>query len=403
MKPKGKHPHNRLSDRRVRQTTSPGRYADGGGLYLEVDPSGAQRWLLRTSVHGRRRDMGLGGYPTVSLAQAREKALHYRGIARSGGDPIAEKRKAQAPVPTFAEAAQTVHADHLKTWKNPKHRAQWINTLTEYVFPVMGDRRVDHIETPDILRVLSPLWVTKPETARRVKQRIGTVLDWAKAAGFRVGENPVHGVASGLPKQPDRKSHHAALPFSEAPKFIRNLRASPLAEATKLAFEFLISTATRTGDVLGARWDEINLETATWTIPGERMKAGEEHRVPLSKRCIEILRRAKVLSAGSHFIFPGRTATKPISNMTFLMALRRMGLDVTAHGFRSAFRDWASETTPFPNEVCEMALAHTIKNKSEAAYRRGHLLDKRRELMQAWADYLAPKTNKPSRTTKKRR
>jgi integrase len=401
MKPKGKHPLNALTDRKVRQITSPGRYSDGGGLYLEVDPSLARRWMLRISVHGRRRDMGLGGFPLVGLAEAREEALNNRRIARAGGDPIAEKRKAQTPVPTFAEAAKAVHAEHLKTWKNEKHRAQWINTLTQFVFPVLGDRRVDQIDTPDILKVLTPIWVTKPETARRVRQRIGTVLDWAKAAGFRAGENPVHGVAKGLAKQPDRRKHHAALPYTEAPQFVRNLRASAFGDGTKLAFEFLILTATRTGEVLGARWAEINLEDGMWTIPAERMKAGREHRVPLSKRCIEILRRAKVLSAGSDYVFPGRTATKPISNMTFLMALRRMGLDVTAHGFRSAFRDWAGETTPFPSEVCEMALAHTIKNKTEAAYRRGDLLEKRRELMNAWTDFLAPKPDKPARVGKK--
>jgi integrase len=404
MKPKGKpHPHNALTDRKARQIKEPGRYADGQGLYLLVEESGARRWLLRTSVRGRRVDMGLGGFPLVGLAEARQRALHYRGIARGGGDPLAEKRRAQARVPTFAEAARSVHAEHVKTWKNKKLQGQWINTLTQYVFPALGDRRVDQIETPDILRVLSPIWLTKAETARRVKQRIGTVMDWAKAAGFRSDENPVDGVGRGLPKQPERKDHHAALPYADVPGFIGRLRGSNLGESAKLAFEFLVLTAARTGDVLGARWDEIDLENAIWTIPAERMKAGREHRVPLCKRCIEILRQARKLSAGSDLIFPGRSTSKPISNMTFLMALRRMGLEVTAHGFRSAFRDWAAECTHFAREVCEMALAHTVENKVEAAYRRGDLLDKRRELMDAWANYLASKPGKAARTGKKRR
>jgi integrase len=404
MKPKGKpHPHNALTDRKARQVQEPGRYADGQGLYLLVEESGARRWLLRTSVHGRRVDMGLGGFPLVGLAEARQKAIHYRKIARGGGDPLAEKRKAETPVPTFAEAARSVHAEQVKTWRNKKHQDQWINTLTQYVFPTLGDRRADQIETPDILKVLSPIWVTKPETARRVKQRIGTVMDWAKAAGFRSGENPVDGVGKGLPKQPDRKKHHAALPYTDIPEFIRKLRTSGLGQSTKLAFELLVLTAARTGDVLGARWNEIDLKNAIWIIPAERMKAGREHRVPLPKRGVEILRRAKQLSGESDLVFPGRSATRPISNMVFLMALRRMGLEATAHGFRSAFRDWAAECTHFAREVCEMALAHTIENKTEAAYRRGDLLDKRRELMNAWANYLASKPGKAARTGKKPR
>jgi integrase len=404
MKPKGKpHPHNALTDRKARQIKGPGRYADGQGLYLLVEESGARRWLLRTSVHGRRVDMGLGGFPLVGLADARQRALHYRRIARGGGDPIAEKRKAETPIPSFAEAARSVHAERTKTWKNAKHQNQWINTLAQYVFPALGERRLDHIETPDIRKVLSPIWLTKPETARRVKQRIGIVMDWSKASGFRSGENPVDGVSLGLPDQTDRKKHHAALPYPELPEFIGKLRASGLGEVTKLAFELLVLTAARTGEVLGARWEEFDLENAIWTIPAERMKAGQKHRVPLARRCIQLLRRAKQLSANSDLVFPGRSSTKPISNMVFLMALRRMGLQVTAHGFRSAFRDWAAEQTHFAREVCEKALAHTIKDKTEAAYQRGDLLDRRRELMDAWANYLASKSKKPARAAKKRR
>jgi integrase len=384
MKPKGRHPDKALTATKIRSLSKPGRYADGNGLYLVVDPSGAKRWVLRTVVHSRRRDIGLGGLQLVSLAEARENALRYRKIAREGGDPLIEKRRAQMVVPTFADAAQQVHALHKRAWKNKKHAAQWINTLRDYAFPIIGDRRVNHIDTPEVLRVLAPIWLSKPETARRVRQRIGTILDWAKAAGFRVEGNPVHGAAKGLPRQPDRKRHHRAMPYTEVPAFVSRLRESDLSEAARLAFEFLILTAARTSEVLLARWSEINLDAARWTIPGERMKANREHRVPISKRAIEILERARELSSDGPFVFAGRSPSRPLSNMVFLMALRRMCLDVTAHGFRSAFSDWAAERTNFPREVCEMALAHTIKNKVEAAYRRGDLLDKRRKLMVTW-------------------
>jgi integrase len=387
MKPTGQHPVKTLTPVRIRALTKAGRYADGNGLYLVVDPSGAKRWVLRTVVHGRRRDIGLGGVLTVPLADAREKAASYRKLAREGGDPLAQRRALRRVVPTFREAALQVHVEHARAWKNAKHGQQWINTLSEYVFPLIGEHRVDHIDTPDVLRVLSPIWLTKRETARRVKQRIGTVLDWAKAAGFRSGDNPVAGASRGLPKQADRAAHHAALAYSEVPSFVGKLRTSGLSEPTRLAFEFLILTAVRTNEVLRAKWNEVDLDREIWTIPADRMKAGREHRVPLPKRCIEILKRSKELSAGSPYVFAGRSNDRPLSNMVFLMALRRMDLEATAHGFRSAFRDWASERTNFPREVCEMALAHTIKDKAEAAYRRGDLLEKRRELMATWAAF----------------
>ncbi len=390
MKAKGKHPEKALTAVKVRALTKPGRYADGNGLYLVVEPSGAKRWMLRTVVQGKRRDIGLGGLSLVTLAEAREKALAYRKVARDGGDPLAEKKAAKvATAPTFAEAAEQVHAAHAASWRNPKHAAQWISTIRTYVIPVIGDRRVNEIDTPDVLRVLSPIWLTKAETARRVRQRIGTVLDWAKAAGFRDGENPVAGVAKGLPKQGEKDTHHAAMPYADVPAFIAKLRSSTeQGEIARLAFEFLILTAARTGEVLGAEWSEVDDAEGLWTIPAKRMKAGREHRVPLPPRAIEILARAKVLGSGSAYLFPGQSGTKPLSNMVFLMSLRRMKLEITAHGFRSAFRDWAAEQTNFPNEVAEGALAHTVKNKVEAAYRRGDLLAKRREMMEAWAAFL---------------
>lgn len=394
MKPQRKHPERALAAVTVRGAQKPGRYADGNGLYLVVDPSGAKRWLLRTVVHGRRRDIGLGGLKLVSLAEARDLAVQYRRIARAGGDPLAARRKARIAIPTFAEAAAIVHGEHKGAWRNAKHGAQWINTLETYAFPLIGERRVDQLDTPDLLRVLSPIWLTKPETARRLRQRLAAVFDWTKAAGHRAGDNPVAGVAKGLPKQPDRVSHMAALPFAAVPAFVRDLRASDASEPVRLAFELLILTATRTSEVLGARWTEVDLDMALWTIPGNRIKAGREHRIPLSQRCVAILKRARTLAGDSPFVFPGRSGEKPLSNMVFLMTLRRMKRNCTAHGFRSAFRDWAAERTNFPREVCEMALAHAIPDKVEAAYRRGDLFDKRRELMATWAAYVLAERGK---------
>lgn len=307
--------------------------------------------------------------------------------AKSGGDPVEVRRAQTRVVPIFQEAAETLYKELLPSWKNAKHGQQWLNTLTTYVFPEIGKKRVDQIGTPDVLRVLSPIWLSKPETASRVRQRIKSVLDWAKAAGFRSGDNAVEGVELGLPKQATADSHFASLPYTQTSTFIQALRSTKATETTRLAFEFLILTATRTSEVLLAKWAEFNLDDRCWTIPAERMKAGREHRVPLSERCISILRKAQELDAGSSFVFPGRSSGKPLSNMAFLQILRRMECNFTAHGFRSTFRDWASEETSHPNEICEMALAHAITNKTEAAYRRGDLFERRRQLMADWAAY----------------
>lgn len=386
MKGKGRHPDKALTAVQVRQLKLPGRYADGNGLYLEVTAAGTKHWLLRLVVQGRRRDIGLGSTTLVPLVEAREKALFFRKIAREGGDPIAERYKLKPTIPTFREAAERVHAENAPSWKNPKHAAQWLTTVKTYAFPELGDRPVSEIDSPHLLRVLSPIWLAKPETARRLKQRLGTVFDWAKAAGYRQGDNPIEGVERGLPKQTAAKSHHAALAYAQVPGFIATLRAGDATMTVKLAFEFLILTAARTGEVLGATWDEIDFEEQTWTVPATRMKAKKAHRVPLCPRAVEILKQARAFG-GQGPIFPGRSAGKPLSNTAFLMVLRRLDLDVTAHGFRSAFRDWASEETNFPREVCEMALAHAVENRVEAAYRRGDLFEKRRQLMKAWGTY----------------
>jgi integrase len=386
-KPRKAHPEQALSALRVKNLTAPGRYADGNGLYLVVDPSGAKRWLLRTVIQGRRRDIGLGSVKLVPLADARETARQYRREAREGGDPFARHRRQRIVTPSFKEAAERVHKEHSASWKNPKHRAQWINTLRDYAFPVFGDLSVDQVGTAEVLRALSPIWLAKPETARRVRQRIGAVMDWGKAAGFRTGDNPIEAIERALPKQGERQRHHAAMAYSDVPGFVAKLANAGLSDDVKAAFEFLILTACRTSEVLGARWSEIDLDSAIWTIPADRMKAGREHRVPLAPEAIMAIKDAASRRQGD-FIFSGRSGVKPLSNMVFLMALRRMNVDVTAHGFRSAFRDWAAERTNVPREVCEMALAHMVKDKVEAAYRRGDLLQKRVELMDAWAAFV---------------
>ena len=377
----------------MRSVKAPGRYGDGNGLYLVVDPSGARRWLLRIVIHGKRCDLGLGSARLVSLVDAREEARRLRKVAREGGDPRVERHRARRIVLTFKEAAKEVHAAHSTAFRNAKHRAQWLASLEADVFPVFGDRPVNAIESGDVLKALAAIWTTKPETARRLKQRIKVVLDWAKVKGFREGENPVDGVTRGLPRVRPAVTHHAALPYVQIPAFLETLREASTGEPTRLAFEFLILTATRTSEVLGARWEEIDRDAETWTIPGKRIKAGRALRVPLSPRCGELLDRAKAIANGGPFVFPSRSPEKPLSNMVFLMLLRRLNReDLTAHGFRSAFRDWSAERTNFPRAVCEAALAHVVRDKAEAAYLRSDLFDLRRSLMDTWAAFATAKT-----------
>jgi len=385
----------RLTALRVRTLKEPGRYGDGNGLYLAVEPSGARRWVLRVVVRGKRSDLGLGSASLVKLAEARDEAARLRKIAREGGDPLAERRRERLTMPSFKDAAEQVHATHAKSFRNVKHRAQWLKSLENDVFPIIGDRGVNTIESSDVLKVLSPIWMKKPETARRLKQRIKVVLEWARASGFRGADlaNPVDGVARVLPRHKGDKAHHAALPYSQVPAFVETLRAVEANDATKLAFEFLILTATRTSEVIGARWSEIDREAKMWTIPGDRIKAGREHRVPLSPRCLELLERAEAIADGGPFVFPGRFPERPLSSMAFLMVLRRLKRDdIVVHGFRSSFRDWAAERTNVPRTVCEAALAHVVKDKTEAAYFRSDLLEQRRSLMDTWTAFATTKT-----------
>jgi integrase len=373
----------------VNAKKAPGRYADGQGLYLVVDPSGAKRWIWRGVVHGKRSDLGLGSVHVVSLADARTEAQHCRRRAREGGDLLAERRRHKRVVPTFKAAALELHAEHSKTFRNAKHRAQWLASLEADVFPVIGARPVHTIGSSDVLKVLTPIWTVKPETARRLKQRIKVVFDWAKASGFCSGDNPTDGLTKVLPKHKGDKQHHAALPYQGVPEFIQTLRTiSDMRSSVRLAFELLIVTASRTNEVQLARWPEIDLEARTWTIPGARMKSGREHRVPLSPRAVEILEAARALSRGDGWIFPGAKADKPLSNMAFLKAVPRLTTaTITPHGFRSSFRDWSAERTSIPRAVCEAALAHVVKDKTEAAYHRTDLFERRRELMDLWSQY----------------
>lgn len=395
MKAQGKHPHQALTATAIRNQSIIGRYADGNGLYLVVDKSGNKRWLLRITVRKKRRDIGLGGWPSVSLADARRETEHMKNVARKGGDPLAQRRKQNIHSPIFRDAADIVHKEHSASWRNKKHAAQWIKTLETYAFPYLGHLPVNEIGTAEVKAALTPIWLTKPETARRVRQRIGTVLDWAKASGHRTGENPIRSVTKGLPQQSKSERHHASLPYAELPSFLVTLRESDADQNVRLAFEFLILTATRTSEVINATWDEINMESAEWVIPASRMKAGKVFRVPLSDRAVEILAQAKELTGDRGYIFSGRKSGEPLSQMAFLMLLRRMGTSITAHGFRSTFRDWAAERTNFPREICEAALAHSLKDKTEAAYLRTDQFDKRRKLMTTWANFATTPSRAP--------
>ena len=387
----------KLTVLKVKSLTEPGRYQDGDGLMLFVKSSGARSWVLRAQVDGKRRDIGLGAMKEVSLADARERASEVRKQFRNGIDPVEAKRlekSARSSIPTFAEAANEVHAELIPTWRNAKHQAQWISTLRTYAFPILGTLPVDQIDAPKIRETLLPIWLDKPETARRTKQRIGAVLDWAHASGFRETEAPMRSISKGLPRQPKQDQHFAAMPYGDIPGLLEKLACRGGIGA--LALRFLILTAARSGEVRGATWDEINFKDKIWVVPADRMKARKEHMVPLSQTTIEILQQAQASREGlvSDIIFPG-LGMRPMSDMTLLKVLKSThGGIATVHGMRSAFRDWAAEKTATPGDVVEAALAHTVKNKVEAAYRRTNYLEKRRLLMAAWGNFLAPATAK---------
>ena len=383
---------NSLTARFVDTVGTAGTYRDKGnpGLFLRVEATGSKRWVLRTTIRGKRRDIGLGSARDVSLLEARDQAAALRRAARTGGDPVEARRAAKRERLSFAEAAEMVHAERVTTWRSSKHGKQWIATLRVHVFPLIGRMSVGEVEPADVLRVLSPIWLIRPETARRIRQRIEVVLDWATTAGHRssLTVNAAHAVRAGLPKQPRHRRHHRAIPWREVPAFILKVRATPSTESVRFALEFLLLTAARTSEVLGATWREIDLDSASWTIPAERMKAGHEHRVPLAQPALQILRECRERWPTSTFVFPGRSEAKPLSNMALLMLMRRLERKEVPHGLRSSFRDWAAETRQ-DRELAEAALAHSLRDRTEAAYRRSDLLEARRDLMAQWATFVS--------------
>lgn len=388
------------------RNAKPGRHADGKGLYLLVKPklnrktgaieSGAKSWVLRVQVTGRRRDFGLGSLDMVSLEEARDKARESRKLAKTGLDPALERKKALQLIPTFKEAAKLYHAAVKGSWRNGKHADQWLSTLEVHAFPLIGAMRVDHIDAPTIQSVLLPIWLTLPETARRVRQRIGSVLDYSHGQGWRATETPRNAVNSLMKriKQPRRGAGFAAMPYADLPALMAGLRDGQ-PSVGRLALHFLILTGGRSGEVRGASWDEIDFDKQQWNLPAERMKAGEAHSVPLSLAAAEILRRTRELTGArkGQPIFPGLKG-QPLSDATLAKVLRVAGGGkATVHGMRSGFRDWAAEQTSFPGEWAEAALAHALPNKVEAAYRRTKFLEQRRQMMAAWAAYLEGESN----------
>lgn len=387
----------RMNALTVSRAKEAGLYADGGGLYLQVTSPDVRSWIFRYR-RGRAtpRDMGLGSFRTVTLAEAREAALGARKLLAAGIDPIEARRNRRAEADlegakamTFEAAAERYINAHEAGWRNKKHAEQWRSTLKTYAEPVIGRLPIQAVDLGLVMKVLEPIWTVKPETASRVRGRIESVLDWAAARGLRQGDNPARWrgrLESLLPARAKvrRVVHHPALPFAEVGAFTAALREQP--GTATLALQFLILTAARTGEVIGARWSEFDMGAGTWTIPGERMKAGRDHKVPLSKPALAILKEMALI--GDEYVFPGGKQKKPLSNGAILKLLERMGRsDLTAHGFRSTFRDWCAESTGYAREVAEMALGHAIGDKVEAAYRRGDLFEKRRRLMADWAKF----------------
>jgi integrase len=403
---------NKLSARTVASLTKPGRHSDGGGLYLSISKDGSsvrRRWVFLYRWRGRLTELGLGGFHSVSLAKARELATAYRTDLTTGVNPKEKRdrhRDGARGVPTFGECAETCIATKGSGWRNAKHRQQWQNTLRVYAAP-LRPKPVDTITTADVLALLKPIWKAKPETASRLRGRIESILDAARVNGYIAegSANPARwrGHLDKLLPQRERltRGHHAAMAYVDVPSFVAHLRARVATAA--LALEFIILTAARSGEALGAQWSEIDLKNKIWEIPSTRMKGGRPHRVPLSARAVEII-KVLVEVKCSDFIFPGNKPNRPLSNMATDMLLRRMGAgEVTTHGFRSSFRDWAGDCTSFPKEVAEAALAHAVGDETERAYRRGDALEKRRKLMDDWAAYLEPNEGNLEELTRTRR
>ena len=370
---------------KVKQTTAPGKYYDENGLYLRVKPSGAKTWAQKIVIGGKQRELGLGSTTLVTLAEAREKARTNRMAAREGRDPIAE-RKRSTDIPTFSEAVDRVYSLHEPSWRNKKHAAQFRSTLNTYCTPFFGHKKVGEISSHDVMNALMPIWLNKSETARRVKQRIGVVMKWAIAQGHRQ-DDPSNAIEQALPKANRAVQQRKSIHYDAVAECLADIQKSHASKSTKLALEFLILTATRSGEVRMASWSEIDLELGLWIIPAERMKGKVEHVVPLSDRAKEVLTIARELSEGN-LVFPGAKPGRPMSDMTMSKLVKSLGYDADVHGFRTSFRVWVQERTNTSFEVAEKALAHKTKNKVVAAYARSDLMEKRRHLMQRWAEHL---------------
>ena len=394
------------SARSVETVTDAGYHRCDRGLYLQVTKNGTKSWLFRynSPLTAKQREMGLGPLSLVSLAAARELTIECRRQLLNGLDPLEERKQvkraqqlANAKSITFQEAAEKCIESKKPEWKNAKHAQQWSNTLTTYAYPIFGDIAVSDVDTNLVLKAIEPIWISKAETASRVRQRIETVLDWARARGYAEGENParLRGHLDNIlakTAKVKRVKHHPAVPYKQISEFMEQLRERKGSSA--LALEFMILTAARTGEIRGAKWEEIDLTTNVWTVPVERMKAGREHRIPLSKRAVAILMSIQSNRNPEEFVFSGWKAGTGLSDGSLLALMKKIAFGpYTPHGFRSTFRDWAAEEAyEFSNETVELALAHTIKNKAEAAYRRGDQLERRRELMSKWASYIDPNT-----------
>lgn len=376
----------KLTAARVRSETRPGKYGDQHGLMLRVQPSGSKAWIWRGTVNGRRRDLGLGRYPYVSLAQARQQAFEYRKAAHEGIDPTTLRDGA---VPTFAAAAEAVIALYAGKWKpGGKSEGQWRSSLGTYVLPAIGSMRVDEVTSADVMDCLSPIWNSRPETAKRVRQRIAAVMKWAIAQGYRQDNPAGDAVTAALPKQSGARKHLRALPHRDVAGAVVRIRQANAHAPLRLAAEFAIVTAVRSGEVRGAVWDEIDLDTGLWTIPGERMKAGRQHRVPLSARAVAVLAEARHYSSGSGLVFLSSSGEE-IPSWALAKLISSLGIEGTLHGMRSSFRDWCGETGAV-REVAEACLAHRVGSAAEQAYARSDLLQRRRDLMDAWAEYITP-------------
>lgn len=374
----------KLTVKKTKQLNQPGRYSDGNGLYLHVRNGGSKQWVLRTTIRRRRADIHIGSLTYITLAEARDRAFNLQKLVKSGGDPLADRRQGDL-VPLFEKAAQLVWEQNLPAWKNEKHKTEWISSIKRYANPIIGKLKVNEITSAHIMKVLSPIWLEKQETARRLNQRLAMIFDWAKASGYYVGDSPMSGIKNALPKQKEKPKHHKAMPWRELPNFMSSLRQRNATSA--LALRFLILTATRSGETRMASWSEMDFQTSTWNIPAERMKMNLPHRIPLSHKALDILRSCQGFDA--ELIFPSNKPGKPMSDMVFSALYKRMGIQgLTTHGFRSSFRDWCSDYAGANREVAETALAHVRGNMTERAYARSDLFEKRKTLMNEWADFL---------------